>query len=312
MYKYLFGPVPSRRLGMSLGVDLVPRKVCSLDCIYCEVGKTTALTLDRKEYIPAQKIMDELLNFFDIHPDPDYFTFSGSGEPTLNSAVGKVLRFIKEQKPNIPVAVLTNGTLMYDPEVRKELMAADLVLPSVDAASDEVMKKLNKPVAGLSAEKHIQGLISFSQEFKGSIWLEVMIIPGFNDHPEELQAIKKAILQINPERVQLNTLDRPGTEKNIRAASPNELKQIVKLWDLPQVEIISKASTRKRITGYLADIEGAILETISRRPCTLDDLSSFLGLHISEINKYLDTLEAEGKIEAIWQTRGLFYTLKQE
>ena len=112
MYKYIFGPVPSRRLGMSLGVDLVPHKVCSLDCVYCECGPTTKLTTDRKEYIPYEKITKELAHYFANNPDPDYITFSGSGEPTLNSRMGDVLEFIKEKKPNVPIAVLTNGTLL--------------------------------------------------------------------------------------------------------------------------------------------------------------------------------------------------------
>ena len=131
MYKYLFGPVPSRRLGMSLGVDLVPKKVCSLNCVYCEVGHTTKLTTERKEYILYDKVTSELEHYFANNPDPDYITFSGSGEPTLNSRIGDVLQFIKQQKPDIPVAVLTNGTLLYDKKVRDELMDANVVLPSL-------------------------------------------------------------------------------------------------------------------------------------------------------------------------------------
>lgn len=311
MYKYLFGPVPSRRLGMSLGVDLVPRKVCTLDCVYCEVGKTTALTTERKEYIPFEIISQELSDFFENHPDPDYFTFSGSGEPTLNSALGRVTRFIREQKPHIPIAVLTNGTLLGDPVVRQELLEADLVLPSIDAATDQVMEKINRPAARLNAHDHVEGLVAFRKEFTGQIWLEVMIIPGYNDAPEELTAIRDAILRISPDKIQINTLDRPGTLSGLRAATANELNQIIRLWNLPQAEIIASAVTRKSHQAYHKDIEGAILETISRRPCTLDDLSSFLGLHVSEINKYLDSLEAEHKIQATWQARGLFYRLRQ-
>lgn len=306
-YKYLFGPVPSRRLGMSLGVDLVPRKVCSLDCIYCEVGKTTSLTLERKEYIPYEKLSLELEDYFNTQPDPDYFTFSGSGEPTLNVAIGKVIQFIRKNKPQIPIAVLTNGTLLPDPRVRAELLEASLILPSIDAATQGVMNRINRPVRELSVADHIQGLIDFRKEFSGAIWLEVMIIPGYNDHPEELDALKNAIQKIHPDRIQLNTLDRPGVLEEIRAATANELNQISKYWNLENVEIISKSSSRKTSQAYLADIEGAILETISRRPCTLDDLSQMLNLHVSEINKYLDSLESEGRISVVWQERGLFY-----
>jgi len=167
MYKYLFGPVPSRRLGMSLGVDLVPKKVCSLDCIYCEVGDTTKLTTKRMEYIPYDKVISELKHYFENNPDPDYITFSGSGEPTLNSRMGDVLQFIKQQKPNVPIAVLTNGTLLYDKKVRDELMDANVVLPSLDAATETIFQK-NKPSCKTThTRKHIRGLIDFRKEFSG-------------------------------------------------------------------------------------------------------------------------------------------------
>ena len=163
MYKFLFGPVPSRRLGMSLGVDLVPKKVCSLDCVYCEVGKTTKLTLDRKEYIKLEKVKEELTHYFNHYPDPDYITFSGSGEPTLNIYIGEILQFIKQNRPEIPVAVLTNGTLLYDKNVREAIINADVVLPSLDAATEDTFKKINRPTKDLSFDKYIQGLIEIGR-----------------------------------------------------------------------------------------------------------------------------------------------------
>lgn len=307
MYKYLFGPVPSRRLGMSLGVDLVPKKVCSLDCIYCEVGKTTKLTVDRKEYVKASKIKDELSDYFKNNPDPDYITFSGSGEPTLNSVLGEITEFIKEIKPGIPIAVLTNGTLFHIQNVREALMKADVVLPSLDAATDKVFKKINRPAESLDINDCIQGLIDFRKDFTGKIWLEVFILPGYNDSEEELTALKQAILRIKPDSIQLNTLDRPGTVANLKGASRKELERVTEIWNLKNVEIVSSSDQRKNIESYRSDIETTILETISRRPCTLDDLSKILGLHVSEINKYLDVLEQEEKIETAEQERGVFY-----
>ncbi len=165
MYKHLFGPVPSRRLGMSLGVDLVPKKVCSLNCVYCEVGRTTTLTIDRKEYIKYSEVMEELTNYFNNNPDPDYITFSGYGEPTLNIRIGDIIQFIKQNKPDIPIAILTNGTLLYDKKVREELMDADVVLPSLDAATEKVFLKINRPPKTLTLDKYIQGLITFGKEF---------------------------------------------------------------------------------------------------------------------------------------------------
>ncbi|MGC9356194.1 MAG: radical SAM protein, partial [Mariniphaga sp.] len=206
-YKYLFGPVPSRRLGMSLGVDLVPRKVCSLNCVYCEVGETTKLTTQRMNYIPATKITSELDHYFSNNPLPDYITFSGYGEPTLNAGIGEIIRYLKEKHPAIPVAVLTNGTLFSEARVRKELLMADLVLPSLDAATQACFEKINVPAQGLTIRDYINGLADFKKEFSGIIWLEVFILPGYNDSETELIALKKAIQKIGPDRIQLNTLD---------------------------------------------------------------------------------------------------------
>ena len=311
MYKYLFGPVPSRRLGISLGVDLVPRKVCTLDCVYCEVGKTTKLTLDRKEYIKTDRIKEELTDYFKNNPDPDFITFSGSGEPTLNIHIGEILQFIKENKPAIPVAVLTNATLFYDKNVRDAIVGADVVLPSLDAATDEAFKKINRPHEELSIEKYIAGLVEFRKEFKGKIWLEIFILPGYNDDEQELTGLKNAILKIKPDSIQINTLDRPGTITGLRGATREELQRVVDFWQLPNVEIIAAAKQRTEVQSYRKDAETAILETIARRPCTVDDLTSILGMHINEVNKYLDVLDADNKIETIEQQRGVFYQLKE-
>lgn len=310
MYKYLFGPVPSRRLGISLGVDLVPKKVCSLDCVYCEVGKTTKHTTERMEYIPYDKVTAELEDYFLNNPDPDYITFSGSGEPTLNSRIGDVIRFVKKLKPEIPVAVLTNGTMLYDKKVQEELMEADLLMPSLDAATKGVFERINRPVSELDFSKYIQGLIGFSAKFKGKIWLEVFILPGYNDNAQELEELKRIIEIIAPDSVQINTLDRPGVVENIRAATHDELERVVNSWGLSNVEIIAAAKERKKIQSYRKDAESAILETIARRPCTIDDLEKILGIPVVEINKYLDVLEAEKKVVSVRQERGLFYQLK--
>ncbi len=310
MYKYIFGPVPSRRLGMSLGVDLVPHKICSLDCVYCECGPTTKLTTNRKEYILYENITKELTHYFANNPDPDYITFSGSGEPTLNSRIGDVLAFIKEKKPNVPIAVITNGTLLSEKQVRSELLDADIVLPSLDAAIDLSFQKINRPCHNLDINEYIEGLYNFRNEYKGKIWLEVLIIPAYNDMKENLISLKKAILKIRPDLVQLNALDRPGIVDDIRTATQSELKKIVDFWKLDNVEIIAAAINRKSILSYRKDIETAILETIFRRPCTVNDLAQIIGSNTKEVNKYLDVLEAEGRVEVNRQKRGLFYQHK--
>jgi wyosine [tRNA(Phe)-imidazoG37] synthetase (radical SAM superfamily) len=307
MYKYLFGPVPSRRLGISLGIDLVPKKVCSLDCVYCEVGGTSKHTIERMEYIKYEKVTSEIEDYFRNNPDPDYITFSGSGEPTLNSRIGDVIRFVKGIKPDVPVAVLTNGTMLYDKNVQQELMEADLLMPSLDAATKDVFERLNRPASKLEFSRYINGLIEFCDQFKGVIWLEVFILPGYNDNEQELSELKRIIERLDPDSVQINTLDRPGVIDNIRAATPEELERVAHIWGLKNIEIIAAAKQRKAVQSYRKDAESAILETIVRRPCTIDDLERILGLPAVEINKYLDVLEAENKIVPVRQNRGLFY-----
>ncbi len=307
MYRYLFGPVPSRRLGMSLGVDLVPPKVCSLDCVYCEVGKTTKLTTDRLEYVPFSKVRDELLHFFANNPDPDYITFSGSGEPTLNIRIGDVLNFIKNIKPDIPVALLTNGTLLSDRNVRNEIKHADVVLPSLDAATQDMFNRLNRPAPGLNIDKYIQGLIDFRKEYEGKIHLEIFLLPEFNYNYDEFDNLKEAIQKIKPDSVQLNTLDRPGTIPDLKPATREQLEKVIEYWGMTNVEIIAAAAKRKEVQSYRQDAEEAIMGMIGRRPCTIEDLSQTLGMHISEINKYLDVLESENRIRSVQQERGVFY-----
>lgn len=309
-YNHLFGPVPSRRLGISLGVDLVPLKTCTLNCIYCECGRTTDLTVERKKYVPLRAVKEELTDYFANNPIPDYITFSGSGEPTLNSSIADVLHFIRNHIHDIPVAVLTNGTLFSIKQVREDIKDAAVVIPSLDAATDKVFRKINRPYPGLKIDTIIEGIVKFSKEYNGQIWLEIFIVPGMNDTKYELTALKHAIEKIGPDRVQLNTLDRPGPVSTIRAATRQELEHIIHFWQLENVSIIADVSERKDLLAYRTDTESAILGTIARRPCTLKDLSEILGLQINEVNKYLDVLEADGKIKMVKQRRGFFYQLK--
>jgi len=307
MYRYLFGPVPSRRLGISLGLDLVPIKTCTLNCVYCESGRTTHLSLERKEYVPYEALKEELTHYFSHNPRPDYVTFSGSGEPTLNSRIGDVVHLIKNQAPDIPIAVLTNGTLLFQKQTRDDIKDATVVIPSLDAATDKVFKKINQPHPQLKIETLIKGLIQFRKDYTGQIWLEVFIVPGLNDTEKELTALKCAIKKIEPNRIQLNTLDRPGTVPTIQAATWQQLERVLDFWNFPNAEIIANTQERKELLSYRTDVESAILGTIERRPCTLKDLSQFLGLHTNELNKYLDVLEADKKVKAVKQERGFFY-----
>lgn len=309
--KYLFGPVPSRRLGISLGVNLVPYKVCSLNCIYCEVGRTTNLTIERKEYIPINEVIDELKDYLHQKPELDFITFSGQGEPTLNSGLGKVIDFLKDNNPAYKVAVITNGTLFWDKEVRDEVSRADVLLPSLDAVSELSFLKINRPNKNLNLNKIIEGLILLRKEFKGKIYLEIFFVPQLNDKKEELILLKEITQKIQPDLIQLNTLDRPGTEDFVKAVTPEELQRIKDFLEPLPVEIIAKAKMRKQIKSFNKNIEEQILDTIIRRPCTDKDLSEILDIHLNELNKYLSELIDSGKITSNKQNRGLFFKIKK-
>jgi len=305
-YRYLFGPVPSRRLGISLGIDLVPHKTCALNCVYCECGKTTNLTCERREYVPTDRVIAELDDYLATAPDLDYVTFAGSGEPTLHTGIGEIIAFLKDRYPRYRVAVLTNGVLLTDPEVRAALMQADLVVPSLDAVSEEAFLKINRPCPGLIAVQVLKGLLDFVQEYTGEVWLEVFIVPGINDTEDEIQLLKDAVAVIKPDRVQVNTLDRPGTEDWVRPASPAAIERIASTLG-GNAGAIGAAYAGRTLPPESKDIGETILATIRRRPCTPRDLATLLGIRPTEVAKYLRVLEAEGLIKPLEEKRGVFY-----
>lgn len=305
-YRYLFGPVPSRRLGRSLGIDLVPQKTCTFDCAYCECGRTTVLTLERREYVPTDRVIAELDDCLAKAPDIDYVTFAGSGEPTLHSGIGDIISFIKDRYPRYRVAVLTNGALFVDPDVRAALMRADLVVPSLDAVSEDIFRDINRPSPGITAGQVVAGLIAFSREFPGVIWLEVFIVPGKNDTDEELLRLRDAVAAIAPDRVQVNTLDRPGTDIRVRRASPRTLERARTIIG-GNAEVIGAASCEPATAPEMRDVADMLLATLRRRPCTVADLSRISGLRPAEVTKHLRILEEKGAVEPVREQRGVFY-----
>lgn len=307
--RYLFGPVPSRRLGVSLGIDLVPFKTCSLDCVYCECGKTTHLTVTRKEYVPVKEVLKELDDYLRKGPQLDYVTFSGSGEPTLYSKIGQVINHIKDNFPRYQVAVLTNGTLLGRSEVCEQLKRADVIVPSLDAASEEVFKKINRPHTSIKCSDIISGIARFRRQYRGDIRLEVFIVPGLNDTETELGLIKEAIREIRPGCVQLSSLDRPGTENWVKPTSNREMKRIAAY--LGDVEIVGHFKPRQKVASFSKDKEQSILLTLKRRPCTAEDLKHILNLHMAEIQKYLQALLESGQIECEQLERGMFFKIKK-
>ena len=290
----IFGPVPSRRLGMSLGIDIIPFKTCTLDCIYCQLGRTTNKTIERKKYTTSDEIFRELEKVLGEGERIDYITFSGSGEPTLNPEIGKMITGIKEMT-SIPVAVLTNGTLLYQPRVEADLLEADLVIPSLDGASEEVFRRVNRPHSSLTISEVIRGIKTFSRNFKGKIWLEIMLVKGMNDSEKSINEIKKVIREIKLDKIQLNTVVRPPAEESAGALGWQDLERIRSILG-KRCEIIAELKKLER-RAYKGDIEEAILTMVRRRPLTLAEISSSLGLHQNEVIKYIGLLEREGQIK---------------
>lgn len=290
----IFGPVPSRRLGFSLGVDTIPFKTCSLNCIYCQLGRTINKTIQRKEYIAADDILREIEEVLREGKRIDYITFSGSGEPTLNSEIRRMISRIKELT-SIPLAIMTNGTLLYRPRIREDLMEADLVIPSLDTVTQEIFEMVNRPHPSLKIEKVITGIDSFSQEFNGKVWLEIMVVKGINDSLEEIEKAAQVIKQMNLEKIQLNTVVRPPAEEFARPLTREDLNNIKTVLG-KKCEIIAefKRATQK---AYKRDVEKRILSMVKRRPVTLVDISHSLGLHRNEIIKYVETLEKKHQVK---------------
>ena len=292
--KYTYGPVPSRRLGFSLGIDLIPFKNCSFDCIYCQLGKTTNRTIERREYLPTEEILKGVKEILKKGDHIDYLTFSGSGEPTLHSRIGYLITELKKMT-KIPVAVLTNGSLLYMADVQKELFDADVVLPTLCATTLEIFKKINRPIPDITIEKVIRGLISFRKIYKGKIWLEIMLIKDINDTQQDINKLKEVVEKIAPDRIHLNTVVRPPSEKYALPLSTKELQKVKKILG-NDAEIIARTKT-KREPAHIIDIEKTIFDIIKRRPVTLDDICSVTGLHRNELIKYLDQLRRDNKIK---------------
>jgi len=308
---YIFGPVPSRRLGFSLGVDITPYKTCTLDCVYCQLGATTDRTVERKNYVPAKAVLNELKTVLDRGERIDYITFSGSGEPTLNFRIGEMIRRVKEITA-IPVAVLTNGTLLYDSVVREELAAADLVVPSLDAGTEAVFQKVNRPHPGLSLEKLVQGTADFTAAFPGKVWLEVMLVRGVNDDKKELAEIARQIKIIRPERVQLNTVVRPAAEKGARSLDPAGMEAarsfLQSVVGRIPVEVVTSFTGEEREKG--GGGPEAVAEYLKRRPGTLEDLAAALGIHRNVLVKYLARLVESGDIREEFRDSKKYFMYK--
>ena len=295
---HIFGPVPSRRLGLSLGIDLVPFKTCTLDCIYCELGKTATPVTERAEYVPYLQLKSEIATFFSSEDRKlDYITLSGSGEPTLNKALPHVIKLLRTLTKT-PIALLTNGTLFSNPEVRREAVAVDVILPSLDVVSKDLFTTLNRPAPGLDIKEIIAGLIALRHEYRGRIWLEILFCRGLNDSPQEINRLVEAVAAIKPDKIQLNTVVRPGALAEAVAVEQAFLKKILPQFGA-RAEIIAPFAKDSDYGSTIGKAEKTILATLKRRPCTKSDLEQALGLKAVEVIKILDLMLEKGQIKAL-------------
>lgn len=307
MSSSIFGPVPSRRLGRSLGIDLVPYKTCTFDCVYCELGPTTCLTKERKPFRPVEEICGELdERLRQLRGGVDYITLAGSGEPTLNADIGVLIHRIK-QISDVPLALLTNSSLLYDPSVRREILGLDLIVPSLDAVSDDAFRRINRPIDGMEIGTIVDGLIRLREEFLGDIWLEVLVCQDFNDSQEELSLIKGAAEKIRPEKIQVNTVYRPPAVEEVRAVSETRLKEIESLLG-PNARMVSKANLIVDPVAHSRSVRERTLMLLKRRPCTIEDISSALCLVRIEVIKLIDQMVESGEIKKTLHDGAVYYS----
>lgn len=306
-YDHLFGPVPSRRLGHSLGVDLVPHKTCSFDCVFCQLGRTTRKTVNRREYVPTSKVIDELHDWIANDGRADFITLAGSGEPTLHSGFGDIIDFAGSST-TVPVALLTNGSTLGNPEVRSAAARADVVKVSLSAWDRRSFEHINRPCSDVSLKGIVEGMWMLRQVLGGQLWMEVFIVWGANSIPRDVDRISELAAVIQPDRIQLNTAVRPPAETFVQPVPEEHLARLAGLFD-PQAEIIAEfdATTSPCIHAN----EATVLALLARRPCTVEQIANAFGMHRNEAAKYVGRLSREGQIQAQEKESGMVYLARQ-
>ena len=294
--RFVYGPVASRRLGFSLGVDIIPFKTCTLDCIYCQLGSAGKTKIRRSSWFPPKEVLAQIKAALDSGPRIDVITFSGSGEPTLSRDIGTLIRAIKKMT-RIPVAVLTNATLLGRRDVRRDLAAADIVVPSLDAVPAALFRRVNRPHASLDNRRIIDGLVRFRDEFAGEIRLEIMLVKGVNDSPADIRSLQKAIARIRPDRIELNTVVRPPADRTARPLSAAELGKIRARLG-PRAEVVASFSGRGQAPAS-GGLEPSVLGTVGRRPQTATDIALALGRPPDEVLKALASLLGRRRIRRV-------------
>jgi len=302
-YQFIFGPVPSRRLGRSLGVSPIPPKTCNYSCVYCQIGRTTHYTNMREEFYPKEYILKEIEEGIQ-KDDFDYITFVGEGEPTLYLELGWLIEKTKELTTK-PIAVITNGALLFDPKVRKELLEADVILPTLDTVEPELFKKINRPIRGLAIEEIIQGMIDFRKEYSGEIWMEVMLVKGLNDHPENITKIKETLTLMKCDRVYVNVPIRPPAENWVKIPDNERIIEICK--ELGATNIAYYETEVGFSINKQADIEDQIIKITSRHPLRESQIITMLDLPEIEAKNLLEKMAEKKIIKKVIHNEEIFW-----
>ena len=309
--KTVFGPVPSRRLGQSLGIDPIPSKTCNWNCVYCQLGRSKPMVNLRAEYFPREAMLAEIKESLAAHPKGaiDWITFVGSGEPTLHSSLGWLIAEVKKLT-KIPVAIITNGSLLYLPEVRQELLLADAVLPTLDAGDAETYRKINRPMGDLTFKRLVDGMIAFRKEYTGELWPEIMLIKGINDTLPALGLLAETLKQIQPDEVHINLPTRPPAEPWV--APPDDeglLRATAILGDI--AKIVTPIEGDFDLSGY-ENITDAIVGIVTRHPMRENQLIQTLARWSpDEVNETLSTLSNDGRIQVVERYGVRFWTVEQ-
>lgn len=291
-FKYLFGPVPSRRLGRSLGVDLNPVKVCTENCVFCQIGRTTELTVARREWVPTTEVLAELDRWHAVGHPADYVTLSGSGEPTLHTGFGAVLRHARALG-GVRTALLSNGSLMWRPEVRRDAAEADVVKVTFSAWDEDSFRRIHRPAPEVTFARLREGAHALRAEHAGQLWVEVMLLPGYNDAPEQVRAIAEEIARIRPDAVHLNTTTRPAMAGVALPQVPEAWLRTVAPWFTPAAEI-PVFPGRMPALGVLTDAE--LIELLARHPIALEALAAAAGAKMEAVATRLAPLQAAGRV----------------
>lgn len=302
-FKHLFGPVPSRRFGRSLGVDLTPGRSCSFNCVFCQVGRTADLTVQRREYVPTRNVLDELETWLQGGGEADVISLAGSGEPTLHSGFGEVLRFARDQSP-FRTALLSNGTTFSMQDVREDACAADVVKLSLSAWDQASFEEINRPHPKLSLGEIIDGYIAFREIYEGEIWLEVFLVPGINSSEPDVRRIAGIAKAISPARIHLNSSVRPPAEGAVTPVSEQKLRRLCGLFT-PTAEVIPEF--RGRHGGTVCISEDEVLAVLKRRPCTVRQIAASLGSQPAEISEHIGNLAREGRVRSEMRGQEMYY-----